>query len=156
MKTRIPPLAFLLTSLPLILGAAPVLAQDGALGLFGPALAQVAQYTAEERRVLRERWEQAGPEERLQMRREFKERLRHMPPEGMPGFDPRAMPQSVERARRDAAGEAGFGFGFERRRYEEERVESPVPAYVPNPANFFDRQKNRERTRDGRRDDDRR
>lgn len=157
MKSRKPTTAKLLTTLMLALAAVPALAQDGVFGLFGGAVTQVAQYNAEERRAMRERWEQAGPEERLKMRREFKERVRQLPPEyAREAMDPRRAPPPVERNRRDYSDDASFGFGFERRRYEDERYDNPAPAYLPNPGNYIERHKNRDKNRDGRRDDDRR
>lgn len=73
----------ILMSLLLSLNALPALAADQGLGegIFGQALPMVAQLSPEERRALRDRWEQAAPDERAVMRREFKERLRQVPPE---------------------------------------------------------------------------
>ncbi len=40
---------------------------------------QVAQLSPEERRVLRERWEQSSPEDRMEIRRQFQDRLQAAP-----------------------------------------------------------------------------
>lgn len=165
--------------MPLLLAllAAPALADEGNHGVFGvvigPAIAQVAQFSPEERRAMRERWEQASPEERLQMRREFKERMRQMPPDPrrdmaeqwrnppLPGRERPRAPDQGKRYREGNPDEASFGFGFERRRFEngraeDGRVENPPPANIPYPGDFLDRRNPREINRDGRRADDRR
>lgn len=176
MKTWNPMKPKLLMPLLLALISAPSLASDSAQGavasvfggLFGPAIAQVAQFSAEERRAMRERWEQASPEERLQMRREFKERSRQIPSDSRrDGTErdyqrdsqrdyPRDAQSHKQRQRGKYADEASFGFGFERRRYEDDRIDNPPPGNVPTPFEFFDRRDHREKNRDGRRDDDRR
>lgn len=180
MKTRNPMKPKMLMPLLLVLISAPVLASDSAQGavggvfsgLFGPAIAQVAQFSAEERRVMRERWEQASPEERLQMRREFKERSRQIPSDSRRDDAerdyqrdyqrdsqrdyPRDAQSHKQRQRGKYADEASFGFGFERRRYEDDRIENPPPGNVPAPFEFFDRRDYRDKNRDGRRNDDRR
>lgn len=177
MKTRNPMKPKLLMPLLLVLISAPALASEDAHGgvggvfggLFGPAIAQVAQFSSEERRAMRDRWEQASPEERLQMRREFKERSRQIPSDprrdgadqwrNPPGADrdyQRAPQSQKNRQRGKYSDEASFGFGFERRRYEDERVENPPPSNFPYPGNFFDRRNPRENDRNGRGDNDRR
>ena len=152
MKTRNSTLAKLLTSLMLALATAPALAQDDPFSQFGPALAQLAQYYGEDRRVMRERWEQAGPEERLRMRREFVDRMRQMPPDIMPGpVDPRRGPSNRDRASRVQPDDASFGFGFERRRYGDERYESQEPGYTSGRGYDAERDRNRDSRRGGRR-----
>ena len=78
MKTRNPMQAKLLFSLlfPLLLAlvGAPALADDGVFAMFAPAIGKLVQFSPEERRAMRDRWEQASPEERLQIRREFQDR----------------------------------------------------------------------------------
>jgi hypothetical protein len=113
---------------------------------------------------MRERWEQASPEERLQMRREYKDRTRQPAPESRRDAAdqwnnppvPERDRQRGQRYRNGNAEEASFGFGFERRRHEDDRVEPPPASNMPYPGNFFDRRNSRENSRDGRRDDDRR
>ena len=178
MKTRNTLKPKLLMPLLLALSSAPALANEGAYGVFGgviggvigPAIAQVAQFSSEERRAMRERWEQASPEERLQMRRDFKERARQIPsdprrdadqwrnPPGTERDYPRAPQSQNSRQRGKYSDEASFGFGFERRRHEDDRADSPSPNDIPTPLEFFDRRDHRdhrEKNRDGRRDDDR-
>jgi hypothetical protein len=119
----------------LVMAAAPAQAGDSAHVQFGSALAKIAQFSPEERRALRERWEQAGPEERLRLRREFQdrqERLRQMPPDS--------------RRQRSGYNDGGsFGTGFERRHFEDERFAPPAP--MPNPGDFFGRRHNRDEDR---------
>ena len=101
-----------------------------------------AQLSPEERRALRQRWEQAGPEERSRIREEFRrrrdlaapepprrearERLQEWSPEerralrrDRPGGAPGA-PQEAEAGDRN---DGQFGAGYERRRYPE----APTP-----------------------------
>lgn len=85
--------------------AQPLLAMDTP-GVFIGVTIQVAQLTPEERRALRERWEMAGPEERMEMRRRFQERLQQPGPRQRPPVD-----------------FGGFGTGFERR--------LPIPPMPP-------------------------
>jgi len=126
----------LLMSLLLSLNALPVHAAEPWLTetVFGQALPMVAQLSPEERRSLRERWEQAAPDERATLRREFRERLRQVPPEGREILRQELMhrwqgpvPENRDRVRsqdhRGQPAEAtprdngwrGFGRGFERR-----------------------------------------
>jgi hypothetical protein len=150
----------LLMAMLLALAAAPAMADPAAYGPFGPAPGKIAQFSPEERRAMRERWEQAGPEERLQIRREFQERqerMRQMPAEGrrdmmgpmrnLPGVE-RDRPRSQREAygpRGEYPDEGSFGMGFERRRFDGGRVETPAP--VPNPGEFFERRHNRDGNR---------
>ncbi len=122
------------TLLTLLLASAALPALAGGFGstLFADPYAQVAQLTSQERRALRERWEEASPEERSQLRREFQERLRQ-------GADQQPRQGVKERTseRRDGAGHDSrfgrledfrpptpnnlgdnFGTGFEHRRFE--------------------------------------
>ncbi len=125
------------------LACAPALANPFEPGPVLPAFAKIAQFSPEERRAMRERWEQASPEERLRLRREFQERI---DPSRMPPFAERDPGEREGRGRRDALDEAGrFGTGFERRRGERERMERPQS--LPYPDEMFDRR----RMRDGER-----
>jgi hypothetical protein len=169
MKTRNPMKAKLLIPLLLALIGAPAHADDGVFTMLAPVIGKLAQISPEERRAMRDRWEQAGPEERLQMRREFQdrqERLRQFPSEfrrEAAEFGRTPPPPERDRAQRknnrhrgENPDEGSFGFGFERRRYEEDRVENPPPGNMLSPGNFFERRNTRDNNRDGRRDDDRR
>jgi hypothetical protein len=164
MKTRNTMKAKLLLPLLLALLAAPAQANDGVFAMFAPAIGKLAQFSPEERRAMRERWEQAGPEERLQIRREFQDRLRQSPADSRreavePGRNPPSSERDRQRGQRqnnryrgENPDEASFGFGFERRRHEDDRVESPPPGNMPNPGYFFDRRNNRENNRENNRD----
>jgi len=122
------------------LACAPAAAFAFEAGPVPPAYAKIAQFSPEERRAMRERWEQASPEERLRLRREFQERAEHLRP--MPPLER----EREGRGRRDGLEEAGrFGTGFERRRGERERLDRPEP--LPYPDEMFDRR----RMRDGER-----
>ena len=120
--------------------ATPVLASDAVESMFiGPAL-QVAQFAPDVRRMLRERWEQASPEERMEMRRQFQERLQQRPPEDREALrqrlrEPREpwtgrMPTPPDPA--DFAGMAGsFGTGFEQRRPGQPGQDDHAPGFDP-------------------------
>jgi hypothetical protein len=136
--------------------ATPALASDAVERMFvGPAL-QVAQLAPEARRMLRERWEQASPEERMEMRRQFQERLQQRPPEEREALRQRLedrwsgmTPEQRQRLRepRDAwtgrmpaapdpadfAGMGGnFGTGFEQRRPAQPGAEdADAPGFDP-------------------------
>lgn len=126
--------------LPLLLAliGGPALANDS-YAVFGPSAGMVAQFSPEERRAMRERWEQAGPEERLRMRRDYQERLRDK--------------REANRQRNENAGGygMGFGMGFEHRRDErgdergntESQATPMQPGNFPDPGEFFDRGQNR-------------
>jgi hypothetical protein len=75
MKTKV------LVTLLLSAIATPILAGDAIERLFIDPAIQVAQLAPEERRMMRERWEQASPEERMAIRRQLQERLQQVPPE---------------------------------------------------------------------------
>lgn len=92
-------------------------------GVFGQPLPFMAQMSQEERRAMRERWEQASPEERTILRRTFQERLRRMPPEQ---FDPRGLEMGErmgERMYERWQGHA-FGTGYEQRRHEDDQYDA--------------------------------
>lgn len=113
------------------LAGAPAVAETFPAEPAHPAFARLAQLSAEERQAMRERWEQASPEERLRLRREFQERSERLRPLGPP--------EREARGRRDPADEAGrFGMGFERRRGE--RLERPDPSADE----FFERRRMRD------------
>ncbi|MEW5770108.1 MAG: hypothetical protein AB1831_07045 [Pseudomonadota bacterium] len=110
-----------LMTLLLALAALPAAAQDFG-GVFGAPLPQVAQLSPEERRQMRERWENAGPEERAAMRRTFQERMHRMQREPM---GPGRM-EGRERWRETGEG-MGYGMGYEHRRYQEDAGYGPAP-----------------------------
>jgi hypothetical protein len=134
MKTKV------LMTLLLSVLAAPVLASDTVESMFvGPAI-QVAQLAPEMRRMLRERWEQASPEERMEMRRQFQERLQQRPPEEREAVRQRLREQRDQWTGRmppppgpaDFAGAASnFGTGFEQRRPDQPGPEDNAPAFDP-------------------------
>lgn len=146
MKPRRTLTSIRLAALLLALVAAPAHAGDSDFGLMGQALGKLAQSGNDERRAMRERWEQAGPEERLQMRREFQERQERS--RAFP-FDPRREATEPDRSRakdrKERGEEYSFGFGFERRRQEEEQLLPPMN--MPDPSGFFDRRNNRDSDR---------
>jgi hypothetical protein len=133
MERRVAMKPNVLLALLLSIAAAPALADSALESMFiGPAF-QVAQLSQDERRMMRERWEQASPEERTTMRRQFQDRLRQFSPEEREGrrrgqeerpreqggqwINRMATPPSPD----DIAGMAGnfvgsFGTGFEHRR----------------------------------------
>jgi hypothetical protein len=132
----------LLIAVLLALASAPALANDGFFGMFGTTPKQAAQFSAEERRALRERWEEASPEQRLQMRREFQERQERLRQRSQEGRNQR----ESNGQRGDFASEGSFGTGFERRRSEGSQFEGYPSDYVPsmpNPGGFFDGRSNR-------------
>lgn len=109
--------------------AAPVVAGESFESAFiGPAL-QVAQMGPEQRRQMRERWEQASPEERLEMRRQSQERQER----GQWGM---RIPAPSDFAGPASGFSGNYGAGFEQRRPEQE--DGAPPYYDPrnrfNPA----------------------
>lgn len=137
MKFPNPMNAKLLLPLLLALNVGPALADDG-YAVFGSGIVMVAQSTPEERRFMRERWEQASPEERLRMRRDYQDRQ-----------------EQRARGKRDGNAERngysmGFGIGFEHRRDEREdergnadsQAAPMPPGNFADPGEFFDRRKN--------------
>ena len=135
--------------MPLLLSvlAAPALASDAVESMFiGPAI-QVAQLAPEVRAMLRERWEQASPEERMDMRRQFQERMQQRSPEERDAQRRRLQEQRDQWTGRipnppnpaDFSGMGGnFGTGFEQRRPGQSNPDENAPAFDPryrfNPA----------------------
>lgn len=115
------------TLLTLLMAAAlPAYAADFGIGIFAESIEQVAQLSPEERRAMRQRWQEASPEERAQLRREFQERREERQREHMDRWQ--------EQNGRDRDGD--FGTGFERRRYEYEQGGMPPPG-SPQPGRHF-------------------
>ena len=143
--------------------ATPILAGDAIERMFiGPAI-QVAQLAPEERRMMRERWEQASPEERMEIRRQFQERLQQPSPEEREArrrkLEERSAgiaPEQRQRLRElrdqwagripnppgpaDFAGMGGnfggnFGTGFEQRRPGQSNPDDNAPNF--DPRNLF-------------------
>lgn len=132
----------LLFALLLSLPTLPALASQADSAIFSQAriTIKLAQNSPNERQDLRERWEQASPEERIRMRQFFQDRLRQLP---APAQDAIALPfpgtaQRDNRRERDiyrgrdnsrdayAPPDSRFGFGFERRHPEETQPETPA------------------------------
>lgn len=112
--------------------AAPVTASESFESVFiGPAL-KVAQMGSEQHRQMRERWERASPEERLEMRRQSQERQRAPEERGQWGV---RIPAPSDFAGPANGFSGNFGAGFEQRRPEQEES---APFYDPrnhfNPA----------------------
>lgn len=110
MKRRI------LIAMLLALATLPAAADESGT-VFAPALGKLAQLTPDERRALRERWENASPEERVRMRRAIQERMRQMP---VPMMDPRQV---------DAWRDNGFGRGYEHRQGDDAEALPPQPGW---------------------------
>ncbi len=95
---------------------------------------QQGQQGQDERRSLREQWEQASPEERIRMRTYFRDQMHQLssvlPEPAQAGLSiPFGVPFAQSPAARpvqqtEAQPDSGFGFGFEKRRLEEL---SPLP-----------------------------
>ncbi len=119
--------------------AAPVVASDTSDGMFIGNVLKVAQMGAEQRRMLRERWEQASPEERLEMRRQYQDRQPQRAPEERGQWGVR-MPNPADFAAPANGFTSNFGTGFEQRRPEQEES---APFYDPrarfNPAGKYRR-----------------
>lgn len=111
----------------------------------------LAQLSPEQRRALRERWEQAGPEERARIREEFHQR-RQLDPERMERRREALENQRGERSHPNGTGfnggfvggfVDGYGAGFERRRVDDapasgEHVElPPKPGMRPGGGSGF-------------------
>lgn len=107
----------LLVALPLALLTTAAQADDTGAARPGPVWGAllVAQMSAEERRALRERWEQMSPEERARLRRDVQERMPPMRPDGGMG------------AGFGAGFGGGFGTGFEGRGYETHGEDDRAP-----------------------------
>jgi len=103
--------------LPLLLSvlAAPALASDVLESMFIGTAIQIAQMAPDVRRMMRERWEQASPEERLDMQRQFQERgTRRQPAQEQRDSWSNRIPNPPNPADFVNMGN-GFGTGFERR-----------------------------------------
>lgn len=77
-----------------------------------------------ERRMLREQWEQASPEERIRLRAYFREQMHALsaalPPPAQAGLAiPFGLPNPQASPLPPIEGGVGFGFGFEKRRLED-------------------------------------
>ncbi len=125
--------------MPLLLSvlAAPALASDAVESMFIGAAFQVAQMGPEVRRMMRERWEQASPEERMEMRRQFQERPQQRQQEQRGQWAGR-IPNPPGPA--DFAGMGGnlggnfggaFGTGFEQRRPDPSAPDDNAPGFDP-------------------------
>lgn len=131
-----PRMSRVLSAVLLALATLPVLADQTDGAMLGQPFAKLAQLSPEERRALRERWEQASPEERMRMRRFFQERMRQMPLPPLPPEAREAMRlpfgggrhegERADKRRGEQSAEGSFGFGFERRRFEDGQPERPV------------------------------
>ena len=106
------PLITLQAALLLTLLSLPAAAHEFG-GVFGQALPFVAQMSQEDQRTLRERWEQASPEERASLRRKFQDRMMRMVPE-------QADPRRMDLPMREMWGDSAFGTGYENRRYQDD------------------------------------
>lgn len=121
----------------LALASGPLAASGRQPGWTEPTL-RLAQLSAEERRQLQSRWDRLTPEEQVQLRQAFRERLQALPPEQrefrrreilenwreQPGrerwerardWEERRGPQMDGRDWREEDDMRGFGRGFERR-----------------------------------------
>jgi len=128
----------LLIALLLTLSTLPALADQADSPIFSQVRLpiKIAQLGADERRELRDRWEQASPEERIRMRQFFQDRLRQLPPPAQeairlpfPGAATRDNGRGNESNRNkdlNPPADSRFGFGFEKRRFEEIRPELPA------------------------------
>lgn len=128
-----PGMTKMLSALLLTLATLPALADQADSGMFGQPFLKLAQLSPDERRALRERWEQASPEERMRLRQFFQERMRQLPAEAqdairipLPGAPFGERRREREKHRANSPADGSFGFGFERRRFEEGQPERPV------------------------------
>ncbi len=122
------------TFLALLLATATLPAFADGFGWYVPVepFVQVAQLTPQERRDLRERWEEVSPEQRVQLRREFQERLRQWGDQGQRRGMRELRGQEGQYNRygreddRDPndLGDNGYGTGYEHRRFEDGRYPS--------------------------------
>lgn len=118
------------TLLTLLMAAAlPAFAADYGTGMFAESIERVAQLSPEERRALRQRWQEASPEERAQLRREFQDRQQERSERRR---------ERMERWQEQSGNgrDGNFGTGFERRRYENEQGSAPPPQ-DEHPGRFF-------------------
>ncbi len=132
----------LLIALLLMLPTLPALAEQADSTIFSQTrfTFKIVQVSPEERRALRERWEEASPEERVRMRQFFQDRLRQLPTPAQEAIRipfPDTGRRDVERDNRRGRDanrnperyvepDSRFGFGYEKRQYEEDRPEYPV------------------------------
>ena len=132
----------LLIALLLMLPTLPALADQADSAIFSQARFsfKIVQLSAEERRELRERWEEASPEERVRMRQFFQDRLRQLPAPAQEGLripfpdtgrrdverDNRRGSDANRKPERSVEPDSRFGFGYEKRQYEEDRPEFPA------------------------------
>lgn len=134
-----------LFALLLLTSTLPALADQADSSIFSQVQASIklAQLSPDERRDLRERWEQSNPEERIRLRRYIQDRVRQLPtpaqeairlpfPDVAPresGRDRGAYRNQGDEAQPDNP-DSRFGFGFERRHFEDGNPEAPVwPGY---------------------------
>lgn len=120
-----------LSALLLTLATVPALADQADSGMFAPAFGKFAQASQNERRMLRERWEQSSPEERIRMRRSLEDRMGQMPAQDAlrRGAAQRENCRDREGNCNQDAGQATerrFGFGYERRQFDENRPDPSV------------------------------
>jgi len=118
-----------LSTLLLMLATLPALADQTDSVMFSQPLIKLAQLSPDERRALRERWEQASPEERIRLRQFFQDRMRQLPSPAQDALRiPFPAPQREDTRRQSASppADSSFGFGFERRRSEDGQPERPV------------------------------
>ncbi len=123
----------MLSALLLALATVPALAAQADSTMFGQPFVKLAQLGPDERRALRERWEQASPEERMRMRQFFQDRMRQLPPEAQeairipfPGAGQREYGRErTDKRRGKQSSEGGFGFGFEKRHFEDGQTDHP-------------------------------
>lgn len=135
-----------LFALLLLTSTLPALADQADSSIFSQVQASIklAQLSPDERRELRERWEQSNPEERIRLRRYIQDRVRQLPTPAQEAIRlpfPDVAPRESGRDRgtyRNQGDEAQsdnqdsrFGFGFERRHFEEGRPGSPGLARLP-------------------------
>ncbi len=128
-------LSALLLALATVPATHAALADQADSGMFGQPLAKLAQLSPDERRAMRERWEQASPEERIRMREFFQNRMRQLPGPAQealrlpfPGMPMRDVPREREEQRRAGPSpDSSFGFGFERRRSEDGQSDRSMP-----------------------------
>lgn len=112
----------ILATLLFTLAALPATAQDFG-GVVSSPWGVVAQMSREERQALRERWEEATPEERARIRRSFQDRLR-MNAQEQPDQHwvdtrhGRGVRERAESGMPMAPGHGGFGMGYEQRRFD--------------------------------------
>jgi hypothetical protein len=132
----------LLIALLLMLPTLPALADQADSAIFSQARSvfKVVQLSAEERRDLRERWEEASPEERVRMRQFFQDRLRQLPTPAQEAVripfpdtgkrdaerDNRRGRDANRKSERYVEPDRRFGFGYEKRQHEEDRPEYPA------------------------------